>query len=110
MKFLPLVLSFLLLACDNQSIKEKGPDGTWWVGGADGGVYVFIEDDENKTDQLYQGTIYYEHDLSVWYSGKFKYSKMTPLDYKDKSIYDGWDGEKLFLKNNHYLTAINPPD
>jgi len=110
MKYFLLILSFLLFACGNQSSNTKGPDGTWWVGGADGGVYVFIEDDENKSDQLYQGTIFYEHDQSIWYSGKFEYNRKTPLDYNNKSIFDGWDGEKLFLKDNSYLAAINPPD
>ena len=106
-----LTVLFILLGCGTPEVSPQlGPNGSFWVGGADGGVYIFIEDDENKTDDMYQGVIYYEADQSVWYSGKFKYNKSDILKTSDRSIYDGWDGEKLFLKDGSYLSAINPPD
>lgn len=107
MKLLILLAFFAgLLSCEPyQATNPNGPNGSWWVGGSDGGVYVFIEDDTNSTDDIYQGVIYYEHDHSIWYKGKFKYNLKSPLDFKNKQIYSGWDGEKLFLKDNSYLQA-----
>lgn len=101
-----LLFSTVLLSCEPyQPPNPNGPAGSWWVGGLDGGVYVFIEDDKNISDNIYQGVIYYEHDKSVWYQGKFKYNKTGALDYRNKDIYSGWDGERLFLKDNTYLEA-----
>ncbi len=113
MKILSLFFCIVLFAtgCNSKpSSPAIGPNGSWWVGGADGGVFVYIEDDENKNDNIYQGTIYYEHDKSIWYQGKFKYSKNTGFDFENKSLYDGWDGEKLFLTDDSFLSAVNPPD
>jgi len=112
LKYLPLLGAiFLLFACspDNSDITSS-PNGSWWTGGVDGGVFIRIEDDENTNDNIYQGIVYYEYDKSVWYKGKFKYSRNSTFDYKNKLNYDGWDGEKLFLKDGSYLTATNPPD
>jgi len=111
-KWLSIVVIVFLSACsENQYVPEQeGPNGSWWVGGIDGGVYVFIEDDANTQDNNYQGVIYYEFDKTVWYQGKFEYNGKLPLDYKNRNIYDGWDGENLFLKDKSILKAINPPD
>jgi len=99
-----LLLSTTLLSCESyQPPNSDGPAGSWWVGGLDGGVYVFIEDDKNTGDDIYQGVIYYEYDKTVWYKGKFKYNKTVVLDYKNKEFYGGWDGERLFFKDNSYL-------
>jgi len=113
MKYLLLffLTAILISACNTEfSNPAIGPNGSWWTGGADGGVFVLIEDDENKTDNIYQGTIYYEHDKSIWFQGKFKYNKKSTFDFKNKELYDGWDGEKLFLTDNSFLSAVNPPD
>lgn len=103
--FLPLLCSFILSCEPYQPPNPNGPDGSWWTGGLDGGVYVFIEDDGNTTDNIYKGVIYYEHDKSVWYKGKFKYNKNMALDYTNKKLYDGWDGERLFFMDGSYLKA-----
>ena len=101
-----LLLTSCLLSCEPyQAPNPNGPAGSWWTGGLDGGVYVFIEDDKNTADSIYQGVIYYEHDKTVWYKGKFKYNKNIALDYKNKDLYDGWDGERLFFNDGSYLTA-----
>ncbi len=89
----------------------EGPNGSWWTGGADGGVFVKIQDDGNTSDQIYTGTIYYEHDKTVWYSGRFELVGSTAFDPSDKSQYAGWDGDELFLKNGSYLKSLDPiPD
>jgi hypothetical protein len=111
-KFILLIFCFTLIACEQYQAPDSiGPNGSWWVGGVDGGVYVFIEDDKNISDNIYQGAIYYENDKTVWYKGKFKYNKNASLNYKNKKLYSGWDGERLFLKDNTYLKAMGkiPP-
>lgn len=103
---LTFIFSLILISCEEVvSPNPNGPNGSWWTGGDDGGVYVFIKDDINTTDNIYQGTIYYEHDHSVWYKGKFSYNKSTALDYTNKSNYSGWDGERLYFKDHSYLKA-----
>ena len=111
-KWIYLLFASLIVACSNNTYTPPmdDPNGSWWVGGEHGGVYVFIEDDKNTQDKIYQGTIYYEFDQSVWYKGKFEFNGTGSLDYKNKSLYNGWDGEKLFLKDNTYLQALNPLD
>lgn len=107
-----LLTTILLSACESyQPPDPNGPGGSWWVGGVDGGVYVYIEDDDKLGDNIYQGTIYFDSDKSIWYKGKFQYNKNTTIDYKNRDIYSGWDGEKLYLKDNSYLKAIEeiPP-
>ena len=102
-----LITSAFLIACEQYKAPDPdGPNGSWWVGGVDGGVYIYIEDDKNTKDNIYLGTIYYDSDKSIWYRGKLKYSKNSTFDYKNKNLYSGWDGERLFLKDNSYLTAI----
>ena len=81
----------------------NGPNGTWWVGGLDGGVYVYIEDDANTTDNVFQGSIYFDTDKTIWYKGKFKYSENMRLDYKQGYLLCmGWraiaaERPKLFI-------------
>lgn len=109
--FYSIIFVFAITACSEKPTTTlNGPEGSWWTGGADGGVFVMIKDDDNDTDNIYLGTIYYEHDKSIWYQGKFKYSKKTTFNYKNKKLYDGWDGEKLFLTDSSYLIAIDPPN
>lgn len=85
-------------------MEEKlGPDGSWWLGGADGGVFIKIEEDANPNDRLYQGTIYFDGSEKIEYKGEFKLVgdiKFSP----DKHVqYQFWDGEKLHLQESSYL-------
>jgi len=84
-----------------------GPSGSRWVGGVDGGVYVYIEDDLNSNDRIYQGVIYFDYDKTLWYEGRFEYSKDKVLDFDNYQLYSGWDGERLYLKDNSYLKVID---
>lgn len=97
-----VVFLILLVACDSGA----GPDGSWLVGTADKGVYVYIEDDEIKTDRIYKGVIYSVTDESIIFEGKFDYSKHTPVDYQNSHIYSRWDGSRLYLKDNSFLKAM----
>lgn len=104
-----LFCSCLVFSCSVETEEKKGPSGSWWVGGADGGVFVDIRDDENPHDDRYIGTVYYEHDQSVWYSGEFllegKIEGFTPAN---RSLYEGWDGDSLHLVGEAYLKATGP--
>ena len=99
---LALSLVLILMACDSSS----GPKGSWLVGEAEKGVYVFIEENGNTTDRIYKGVIYSTSDESVLFDGEFDYSKHTPIDITNKNIYSNWDGERLYLKDNSFLKAI----
>jgi hypothetical protein len=103
------LLKFSAVSCTYEIEEKPGPNGSWWLGGAHGGVFVAIRDDENLDDGLYVGTIYYEHDQSVWYSGGFvlrEYvGRFAPSDH---SLYEFWDGEKLHLYGPGFLEPTGP--
>jgi len=112
MKIFILITFFNLLilsACSIETDKNKtGPEGSWWLGGADGGVYIKIEDDNNPNDKLYQGVIFYDADKTVWYRGPFKLVGNIKFSIKDHDQYLFWDGEKVHLVEESYLQAIKP--
>ena len=87
---------------------KAGPNGSWWVGGLDGGVFLKVTDDGNPNDLFYHGVIYFESDKTVWYKGQLKLVGDTSFSPEDKDRYEGWDGERLHLKNGVYLEATQP--
>lgn len=107
-KLVILVSVLILISCSSEELAQTGPNGSWWVGGDDGGVFINIIDNENTTDQIYTGTIYFEHDQSIWYQGKFKLIGDIKFSPDDHSLYQGWDGERLHLINAAYLEAVEP--
>lgn len=100
--FIPFSLFAVLLACDFSA----GPNGSWWVGTEEKGVYAFIEDNGNAQDRIYKGVIYSGSDETVLYEGEFDYSKHTPIDIENRSIYSRWDGQRLYLKDNSFLKPL----
>lgn len=48
------LLLFLLSSCTIETEEKTGPDGSWWLGGDDGGVFVNILEDGNPEDDRYQ--------------------------------------------------------
>ena len=66
-KLVILLSVLILISCSSEELAQTGPNGSWWVGGDDGGVFINIIDNENTTDQIYTGTIYFGHDQSIWY-------------------------------------------
>lgn len=78
------------------------------MGGADGGVYILIEEDENLNDSLYCGRVYYEDDKTIWYEGPFKLVGDIDFSINNRDQYLGWDGESILLKESSYLEALNP--
>ena len=105
---LALFLMVPLLGCESQTdattkqVKpENVPGNSIFVGGLDGGVYVLLtEASENR----YASEVYYiSGDLA--YKGMMTlYPASAPkLDTTDKSIYQGWDGDVLYLSGNRML-------
>lgn len=107
-----LTLLTLLIACSACTIEQDppkpGPDGSWWLGGLDGGAYVKITDDQNKDDRIFQGTIYFDSDKSVWYTGPLELVGANSFDPENRGLYEAWDGERLHLKGGAYLKAMQP--
>lgn len=105
---LPLICLSLITACTVEDNTKIGPKGSWWLGGADGGVFIDINEDENLNDKLYVGTIYNDGDQSVWYRGRFKLVGDITFNVDNHDLYSFWDGELLHLQNSAYLEAIDP--
>jgi hypothetical protein len=108
LKLVILLSVLMLISCSSEELALAGPNGSWWVGSGDGGVFINIIDDENTTDKIYTGTIYFDHDQSIWYQGKLKLIGDIKFSPDDHSLYQGWDGERLHLINTAYLEAIEP--
>lgn len=99
---------FLLSACSVETEEKAGPNGSWWLGGADGGVFVRIQDDGNPDDDIYQGEIYFDHTQKIWYQGKFQLVGKLKFELENHAQYQFWDGEKLYLIESSYLEPIAP--
>ena len=98
-----------LISCNAEIGKEKvGPEGSWWLGGDDGGVYIKIEQNNNPDNDIYQGVIFFDHDKTVWYRGRFKLVGKLNFSISDHNSYLFWDGERVQLKESSYLEAIDP--
>jgi hypothetical protein len=107
--FIALFVLFLIGACSVEHDKEKkGPENSWWLGGADGGVYIKILENENLDNKLYQGVIFFDHDKTVWYRGPFKLVGNINFSVDNHDLYLFWDGERVHLKESSYLDAIEP--
>lgn len=90
-------------------IEKEGPEGTWWLGGVDGGSFVKVEDDENNSDRIYSGVVYYDNEeRSLAYKGRLRLKGEFPFDPTDKEHYEVWDGENLHLKDGAYLEVLDP--
>ncbi len=107
------VIYFLLIsvasACTSEPISvPKGPEGSWWLGGDDGGVFIDIQDDNTPGDRNFVGTIYFDADNTIWYQGPLRLVGNIEFFVNDRNLYLGWDGERLHLKESSYLEAVNP--
>ena len=113
MKSKLIFASLLALAITSCSIEyddeeKKGPENSWWLGGADGGVYIKITEDNNLNDNYYQGVIFFDHDKTVWYRGPFQLVGDLEFSIDNHDVYLFWDGERVHLQQDSYLEATNP--
>lgn len=101
---------FLITGCKAEVYSEKPdrpanvPDTSIWVGGPDGGVFVFIRKSVKNDKHLFDAEIHYASgDLA--YIGLMKLYPENAAEFKidKKESYIAWDGDKLYLSNNRYL-------
>ncbi len=101
-------VTLFVCSCSIDEEPKLGPDGSWWLGGDDGGVFVNIADDANPNDNIYRGTIYNDSDHSIWYQGAFELSGEIDFNPQDRKSYLFWDGQFLHLEGGSYLQAVDP--
>ena len=83
------------------------PASAFWVGGADGGVFVDVQPaGAGAARSQYRGTIYHP-DGEVWYAGALQLQPATaaPLDLSNKQQFEAWDGTRLLLSGQRVLVA-----
>ena len=83
------------------------PQNALWVGGADGGVYILVQDNSSENSAIYDAEIYYSEG-SISYKGRLM---INPVDnpifnYSDVNSYSGWDGDILYLQDGRQLTIV----
>ena len=103
-----VTLATFTMGCETESEPKAGPNGSWWVGGADGGAFVLVKDDGNPNDDLYTGAIWFDQDQSLWYEGPLRLVGKTSINPDDRTQYLGWDGERLHLDGGAWLEAVEP--
>jgi len=108
MKIILFLLFCLTVTACSVDEEKKGPEDSWWLGGADGGAFIKIEEDSNLNDKLYQGVVFFDHDNSIWYRGPFKLVGDIKFTINNHDLYLFWDGEKIHLQQDSYLEAVNP--
>ena len=98
-----------LSACSIEKDEAKiGPENSWWLGGADGGVFIKITDDNKLNDRIYEGVVFFDYDKSVWYRGPFKLVGNISFIATNHDQYLFWDGERIHLQETSYLEVVNP--
>ncbi|MGF1727868.1 hypothetical protein [Photobacterium nomapromontoriensis] len=79
------------------------PESAVWVGGADGGAYIYMVFSKNE----YKGSVYFDSTGELWYKGSFIYSGKDRFDTTNRELYASWDGETIYLVNGNTLTAVD---
>ncbi len=88
--------------------EKVGPNGSFWVGGADGGVFIQVSPvPESDEQRIYSGTVYDEFDEAIWYAGRFRLHGHFDFDPTNREHYLGWDGERILLLESSYLEALD---
>ena len=87
------------------------PDEAVFVGGADGGVYAYLEINNNVlVNQTYYVEIYSYNTGELWHKGNMIMEPSNDPKLNTTQIIDllqGWDGEQLLLSNGCTLKAID---
>ncbi|MBM7114200.1 hypothetical protein [Archangium primigenium] len=85
------------------------PADAFWNGGLDGGVFVRVRQKARKPRPVYDVTIYNEYTGEVWFQGPMTLSAPGELEARvlgDAAFFNGWDGERLFLRDGRFLAPL----
>ncbi len=80
------------------------PKTSLWVGGPDGGVFVFITRPDKPDKNIYYAEIYYASSDAA-YKGFMRVhpANSGDIDLNKKESFSGWDGDTLYLRDGRYL-------
>ncbi|HYP74352.1 MAG TPA: hypothetical protein VER12_00265 [Polyangiaceae bacterium] len=92
-------------ATDDSPQRPAGvPAGAFWVGGPDGGVFVFLEPSSDRKGSLV-GKIYHP-DGELWYAGPLVPKPAgASVDPSQHDQFAGWDGERLLMTEGRWLES-----
>jgi hypothetical protein len=106
MKHILFVLALAIIAgCSTQPSRPSTvPSDAFFVGGADGGVFLRCSRNSSNT-KTYQCSIYNDFSGEVLSEGIFAVAASGNPDFdpNDKGMYDSWDGRGLHLKDGRVL-------
>lgn len=102
------VYNAIEFAPDTAEHPASVPQEAFWVGGMDGGVFVYIQKRKSDDIGIYFAEIFYE-DGSLAYKGRLALSPALEIlnDYANKEIYSGWDGDNLLLIDGRFLKTLD---
>ncbi|MCP4297428.1 MAG: hypothetical protein GY786_17645 [Proteobacteria bacterium] len=83
------------------------PASAFWIGGIDGGNFIIVKRNKNKKKSFF-AEIYNDHSGDVEFEGILEYSGDEEISNKlnDRSIYLGWDGNKLHLVSGAFMRVF----
>lgn len=91
------------------------PKNAFWVGGIDGGNFIYVVKLDSE-EKLFLAKIYNDYTGDIEYEGILKYTGSNNINHSlnDASLYQGWDGEHLYLVNAesmrvHPLNDLSKP-
>lgn len=102
----PLLLAVLFGACDSgvhppQRLASIPPEAVW-VGGADGGAWIWCKKDGTRNFC----TVYNEYTGEIWTSGHFVVKGKGRGDSSEELKYDYFDGKQIGLTDGRVLAPI----
>jgi hypothetical protein len=107
-----LTLGLAIASCQKGTDPPPRPAGVpetaFWVGGADGGVFVLLEKEPQEPAHVYRARVYHDHSGELWYSGNLA---MVPqdrpsVDVSNPNLFSGWDGDNLHLTDGRRLAVV----
>ncbi|MCP4489476.1 MAG: hypothetical protein GY820_19505 [Gammaproteobacteria bacterium] len=110
LKMLILWMTIFTAGCDVDVYTEQPerpiniPEASLWVGGPDGGVFVFITESDKSDKNLYYAEVYYASG-DVAYRGLMRVypTNSGDFDLTTKESFVAWDGDNLYLSDKRYL-------
>src|SRR5882724_5428005 len=104
-------LACFLMSCQSgtktlePSKPSKVPVAAVWAGGPDGGAFIDCRPASEAHE--YDCRIYNDHTGDLWDSGRYRLSSPSPaFDPRQGESYDGFDGERILLRDHRTLEKV----